>query len=244
MSDINIFCAIDTADMDQAIGVAKTAGKATNAVKLGLTFFNKNGPQGIEKVMKESQVSELFLDLKCHDIPMQVAGAIRSIVSLQPRFVTLHASGGAEMMSQAANAAEDEAEKLGVDRPKLLAITVLTSLNDDALGSVGQKTPAQDQVIRLAKLAKQSGVDGVVCSPREVAAIRSACGPDFEIVVPGIRPAGAALDDQARVMTPGEAVQAGASHLVIGRPITRADDPQQAVADIQAEIATVSAQAA
>lgn len=232
-----IFCAIDTADLDAATTIAKTAGVATGAIKLGLTFFNRNGPQGVETVMKDVPGVDLFLDLKCHDIPMQVAGAIREVVRLSPKFVTLHASGGGEMMKQAANSAAEESSRLGVERPKLLAITVLTSLDDAVLSNVGQATPAADQVIRLAKLAQESGVDGVVCSPKEVAMIRDACGPDFVIMVPGIRPDGAATHDQARVMTPSDAVSAGASHLVIGRPITQADDPQATASALYADIA-------
>ena len=239
-----IFCAIDTSDINEATKIAKTAGRATGAVKLGLTFFNQNGPAGIRQVVEASGNPALFLDLKCHDIPMQVAGAVKSVVSLAPMYLTIHTSGGAEMMRQAAEAARQEAERQGVPRLKLLGITVLTSLDDDGLSAVGQSIPAADQVTRLAKLAKESGLDGVVCSPREVELVRQACGPDFDIVVPGIRPAGASLDDQARVMTPDEAVVKGASHLVIGRPITRADDPQAAADAIQSSIDEALAQAA
>ena len=244
MSETKIFCAIDHADFDTALQTAKTAGQATGAIKLGLTFFNRNGPEGISRIMEQLAGVDLFLDLKCHDIPMQVAGAVRNVVRLAPRFVTLHASGGAEMMRQAAAAVAEEAQAQGVARPQLLAITVLTSLDDAALADVGQQTPAADQVIRLAKLAKASGIDGVVCSPKEVAMIREACGPDFVIMVPGIRPAGSSADDQARVMTPSDAVQAGASHLVIGRPITRAEDPQEAASSLYAEISQAQANAA
>ena len=231
-----IFCAIDKPDYDEASALVAKVGPHTGAIKLGMTFFNKNGPQGIAKIMQDNPGPDLFLDLKLHDIPMQVAGAVRALIALEPAFLTIHASGGFDMMCEAAKAAKDEAEKTGVKRPKILGITVLTSLDEDALNGVGQKGPAQDQVERLAKLAKDAGLDGIVCSPLEVAHLRSILGDDFILMVPGIRPKGADLGDQKRVMTPGLAVKSGATHLVIGRPITGADDALAVVEEIKQDI--------
>ncbi len=239
-----VFCAVDTTDQKEAAAIVSKVAPHTGAVKLGLTFFNRNGPQGIEAIMAQNAGVSLFLDLKIHDIPMQVAGAVRAVVPLCPAFLTIHASGGAEMMQEASKAAHSEAEKLGLPRPRLLGITVLTSLDDDALAQVGQGKAgesAADQVLRLAKLAKASGLDGVVCSPLEVEALRRALGPDFILMVPGIRPAGSSLDDQKRVMTPGRAIACGASHLVIGRPITGAEDPAAVIDAIMHDIATEKA---
>jgi orotidine-5'-phosphate decarboxylase len=180
---------------------------------------------------------DLFLDLKYHDIPNTVAGAVRAATKLQPMILNIHAGGGPAMMRAALEAADGESVRLGIPRPKVIAVTVLTSMDDGDLGAVGQQGPAADQVVRLARLTRDCGLDGVVCSPREIAAIRDACGPDFTLVVPGIRPAGAAAGDQKRVMTPREAVDAGADWLVIGRPITAAPDPAAAARDILRELA-------
>lgn len=231
-----IFCAIDKANYDEAAALVAKVGPHTGAVKLGMTFFNANGPQGISKIMQDNAGVDLFLDLKLHDIPMQVAGAVRAVVALQPKFLTIHASGGYDMMAEAAKAAKEEADKLGVDRPKILGITVLTSLDEAALEAVGQQTPPQTQVEKLAKLAKEAGLDGIVCSPLEVAHLRSVLGDDFVLMVPGIRPKGADIGDQKRIMTPGLAVKSGATHLVIGRPITGSDDPLSVVQSIEQDI--------
>jgi orotidine-5'-phosphate decarboxylase len=170
----------------------------------------------------------LFLDLKFHDIPNTVAGAVRAACHLRPALLNVHASGGATMMQAAAEAAREAAEDMEVERPLVLGVTVLTSLDDEDLAAVGQRGPAREQVIRLARLAQASGLDGVVCSPREIVALRKACGPGFVLLVPGIRPAWAAKGDQKRTMTPAEALAAGADYLVIGRPITAAEDPTAA----------------
>ena len=180
----------------------------------------------------------LFLDLKFHDIPNTVAGAVRAVLPLKPAILTVHASGGRAMLE----AARDAAAAAGADRPKIVAVTVLTSLDDGDLDAVGQRGPALDQAKRLAAIAQQAGVDGVVCSPKEVAALRAQCGATFLLVVPGIRPSWAATGDQKRVMTPAEAVAAGADHLVIGRPITAAADPAEAARRIAAELSAGSGQ--
>jgi orotidine-5'-phosphate decarboxylase len=233
-----IYCAIDKADYNDALEIAKRVVPYTKALKLGMTFFNQNGPEALKKLMTElnsdlAAPASLFIDLKSHDIPMQVAGAVRSLIPLDAAFLTVHASGGHDMMAQAAQAADKEAKAQNRTRPKILGITVLTSLDENALANVGQGNDAAAQVLRLAKLAKEAGLDGVVCSPNEVSLLRAELGDDFILMVPGVRPAGSDKGDQARVMTPEKAVEAGATHLVIGRPITGSDDPEAVVQYIQ-----------
>ena len=185
----------------------------------------------------------LFLDLKLHDIPNTVAGAIHSVVVLEPHYLTIHAAGGGAMMKAAREAAEEEAARRGVSPPNLLGVTVLTSLDADALARQGIASSSHDQVLRLAALAHEAGLAGVIASPHEVATLRAAHGPDFHIVVPGIRPAsggGSGKGDQARVATPADAARAGATALVVGRPITQAPDPLAAARAIAEEIADAS----
>ncbi len=226
-----IFCAVDTTDVASARALAAQVNGSVGGIKLGLEFFIAQGPAGVRAVIGEDG-PPLFLDLKLHDIPNTVASGIRAALPLKPAFMTIHTSGGGAMMRAAADAAASG----GADRPKILAVTVLTSLDEGDLHTVGQATPVADQVKRLARLAQDSGVDGVVCSPAEVAMLRAACGPDFILMVPGIRPVWSATNDQKRFMTPAEAVAAGADHLVIGRPITAAADPAAAARRIVAEI--------
>jgi orotidine-5'-phosphate decarboxylase len=225
-----IFCALDMTDREAAAVLAGRLAGAVGGVKLGLEFFGAQGPAGVAAV-KESGLP-LFLDLKFHDIPNTVAGAVRAVLPLAPTLLTVHAGGGRAMLE----AARDAAAMAGARRPKIIAVTVLTSLDDADLDSVGQRGPALDQARRLAELAQRAGVDGVVCSPKEVTALRAQCGREFLLVVPGIRPAWAAAGDQKRVMTPAEAIAAGADHLVIGRPITGAADPAEAARRIAAEL--------
>lgn len=230
-----VLVGIDTPDRGVAIGLAERLGDAVGGIKLGLEFYNAQGPDGVRAV---AGPTPLFLDLKYHDIPNTVAGAVRSAVAAcRPMILNVHAAGGRAMMQAAVEANRETAEKIGIARPKLIAVTVLTSLDDVDLEAVGQRGPAGEQALRLARLAQDAGCDGVVCSPLEIAAIREACGPGFLLVVPGIRPAGSVGDDQKRVMTPGRAVAAGADYLVIGRPITRADDPASAAREIALDIA-------
>ena len=224
-----ILCAIDTADLDQARGLVGTVAGAVGGVKLGLEFFVAHGSAGVRTMTGGGAGLSLFLDLKLHDIPNTVAGAVRAARPLDPLFLTLHCAGGAAMLRAAV-------EARGNSRTKLLGVTVLTSLDDSDLAATGQVGPAPAQVQRLALLAKSAGLDGVVCSPQELAMLRDACGKDFLLVVPGIRPAGAALGDQKRVQTPRAAIEAGADYLVIGRPITEAPDPAAAARAILAEL--------
>ena len=228
-----VFAALDTVDLGRAAALARALSGLVGGVKLGKEFFTAQGPDGVRAVAGGER---LFLDLKFHDIPNTVAGAVRAAVHLRPAILNVHASGGRAMMQAAAEAAREAAEDAEVPRPLVLAVTVLTSLDDDDLAAVGQKGPAQDQVLRLARLAQDSGLDGVVCSPWEIAALRGACGPGFVLLVPGIRPDWAAQGDQKRVMTPAEARAAGADYLVIGRPITGADDPAAAARRIVEEL--------
>lgn len=224
-----IFCALDTTDADAALRLAGALKGVVGGIKLGLEFFVANGPEGVRQV---AAGQPLFLDLKLHDIPNTVAGAVRAIVPLGVTMTTIHASGGAAMMKAAADAAAEA----GPSRPSLLGVTILTSLDQESLPSIGFDGPVSDAVKRLAALAQQSELDGAVCSPHEVASLRAQCGPKFKLVVPGIRPAGAAADDQRRVMTPKEALAAGADVLVIGRPITGAANPATAARAIVAEL--------
>lgn len=220
-----IYCALDTSDLDRAVALARAMGQAGASIKLGLEFFNAHGPGGVEAITDAASNLPFFLDLKYHDIPNTVAGAVRSVMRVKPHYLNLHASGGMDMMRAAREAAIEESAKLGFPKPKILGVTVLTSLDNEDLESIGQRAPAEDQVKRLAELSQLAGMDGVVCSPQEISIVRQTCGQDFVLMVPGIRPADSACGDQKRTMTPREAMKKGATHLVIGRPITSAPDP-------------------
>jgi orotidine-5'-phosphate decarboxylase len=224
-----IFCAIDTPEIPRAKELAAALKGHIGGLKLGLEFFNAHGPQGYKALSGSGM--PIFLDLKLHDIPNTVGSAVTSLLPLKPQFLTIHASGGPAMIK----AAVDAAARAGANRPKILAVTVLTSMNDNDLKAVGQDAEASAQVMRLARLTKDSGADGAVCAPTEIAALRQALGPDFVLMVPGIRPVGMALGDQKRVMTPKDAVAAGASYIVIGRPITGAPDPMAMAKAINAQ---------
>lgn len=227
-----LIAALDTQDPATAKAWAQAVGPSAGAVKLGLEFAYAAGFQAVADVAGSTP---LFLDLKLHDIPNTVGAAVRALSYLRPRMLTLHASGGRAMM-EAARQACDEAFPADA-RPALLAVTVLTSLDDHALAETGVADGAQAQVLRLGKLAMQAGIDGLVCSAHEIAPLRDALGDAPLLVTPGIRPAGSQAGDQKRVMTPGEARQAGADWIVVGRPITQAADPAAAAAAIAAELA-------
>jgi orotidine-5'-phosphate decarboxylase len=228
-----VFAALDTTDLARAKQLAALVGPYVGGLKLGLEFFLA---QGLANTAAVAGSTPLFLDLKLHDIPNTVAGGVKAIATLKPEFLTIHAAGGSAMMRAAVAEAAEAAAKTG-HRIKLLAVTVLTSLDDGDLDAIGQQGPAATQVRRLALLARTCGLDGVICSPFEVAALRAELGPDFQLVVPGIRPAGFAVGDQKRVMGPRDAIDAGASRLVIGRPITDAPDPAAAARAIAASLA-------
>lgn len=222
-----VFCAIDTTDTNKATRLAARIGDTVGGIKLGLEFFTSQGRKGVEEVRKAGD-SPLFLDLKFHDIPNTVAGAIRASVQLRPAIVNVHAAGGRAMMEAAARAATEAAEEFLVPRPLVLAVTVLTSMDDDDLAGTGVQRSVSDQVRALAELAQNSGMDGVVCSAHEARILRADRGSAFKLLCPGVRPHGAVADDQKRIMTPAEALNAGADYLVIGRPITAQADPESA----------------
>lgn len=220
--------ALDTTDLVRAEVLAAAVAPYCGLIKLGLEFFLSNGAAGVQAIRDRP----VFLDLKLHDIPNTVAGGVRAVLPLAPRMLTIHASGGAAMIEAARHAVESA----GPNRPILLAVTVLTSLDAEALSATGVTGSPQEQVLRLARLAMHAGADGLVCSPHEVAAIRRELGDAPKLVVPGIRPAGMPSGDQVRTMTPAEAVAAGADWIVVGRPITAASDPGRAAAEIAASL--------
>lgn len=226
-----IFCALDTDNLDRATELARTVGPVTGALKLGMEFVNTFGPQGIEAVQNACPEAALFIDLKFHDIPNTVAGAVRTVSkNFKPAYLNVHAAGGTDMMKAAKEACDPAS--------KLLAVTILTSLDHAQIRAVGYEgDEVADSVKRLALLTQEAGLDGVVCSALEIELLRSVCAPDFELMVPGIRPAGADIGDQKRIMTPPQALSAGATHLVIGRPITGAPDPATAAQKILESIA-------
>lgn len=228
-----ILVALDTVELGVAQDLVRVLAGKVGGFKIGKEFFTALGPEGVRTVLGNAPA---FLDLKFHDIPNTVAGAIRAATKLGVRLVNVHASGGTAMMAAAAAAAREAAAAAGTARPKVLGVTVLTSMDEADLEAVGQQGPAAAQVERLARLSQKAGLDGVVCSPREISLLRQACGADFLLVVPGIRPDWAAKGDQKRVTTPAEACTLGADYLVIGRPITAAQDPLEAVRRIVAEI--------
>ncbi len=223
-----IIAAVDTTDLATAQGWARALTPHVGMLKLGLAFFLAHGPAGVTAVTR----APVFLDLKLHDIPNTVAGAVSAVLPLGTAMLTLHAAGGSAMIAAARNAAE----AAGPTRPKLLAVTVLTSLSAAALAETGVTDTPRAQVLRLARLALAAGADGLVCSPQEVALLRQEIGPEPLLVVPGIRPAGSPAGDQARTLAPREAMAAGADWLVIGRPITQAPDPAAAAAAIAADL--------
>lgn len=229
-----VYVALDTTDVAQAAALATSLKGLVAGIKLGLEFFTACGPKGIEAVSDLGL--PVFLDLKLHDIPNTVAGAMKGIAHLAPRLTTIHASGGFAMMKAAVDAARQEAVK--ADRPatKVLAVTVLTSLDQDSMDAVGFRGSVLEQVKRLAVLSQAAGVDGLVCSPHEVETVRNMVGANMTLVVPGIRPAWAEAGDQKRFMTPKEALQRGADLLVIGRPITGAANPADAARRIADEL--------
>jgi len=229
MSAERILCAIDTADLGVALDLAQALAGRIGGLKVGKELFTAHGPEAVARIIGAGH--KVFLDLKYHDIPATVAGAVRAAAGLGCFVLTVHASGGPEMLRASAEAAAGSANP-----PLVVGVTVLTSLDAGDLGAVGQSGLASQQVLRLAGLARSCGLGGVVCSPHELVELRGELGDDFKLIVPGVRPVWAGADDQKRVMTPAEAVAAGADYLVIGRPITRAADPADAARRIADEI--------
>ena len=230
-----IIIALDVQTKDEGVALVSRLQDA-KTFKVGLELFTAEGPALFRKL--KALRKDIFLDLKLHDIPNTVAGAVRSAFKHGVRMMTIHTSGGREMMAKAAEAARAAAaEGAKGPKPLLLGVTVLTSLKGADLEEVGMGSDVASQVLRLAGLAKAAGMDGVVCSPQEVEVLRKEYGKDLVIVTPGIRPLWAAAQDQKRIMTPAEAVAKGADYLVIGRPITGAPSPNEAFLRIVEELA-------
>ena len=225
-----IIVALDFPDAAGALAVARRLAPPTCALKVGKELFTAEGPALVRELVDRG--FRVFLDLKFHDIPNTVAQACAAATRLGVWMLNVHASGGPAMLAAAREAVDRAAAGTGRAKPHLIAVTVLTSLRAADLSATGIADAPEAQVLRLAKLAQANGIDGVVCSSREAAKLRAACGPQFLLVTPGIRPAGADAHDQARTATPSEAIAAGADYLVIGRPITQAPDPQAALESI------------
>jgi orotidine-5'-phosphate decarboxylase len=228
--------ALDTDSLENALRLARRLSECAGHVKIGLELFSAAGPEAVSRLRE--LVPGIFLDLKLYDIPNTVSHAVRMAAKLGVSLLTVHASGGAAMIGAAREAAETAASSHSVQHPRILAVTVLTSIDDDALSrTFGVRMSVQETALHLAKTAKDAGADGVVCSAREVARIKKVCGSEFLTVTPGIRPASAAAGDQKRVTTPAEAIKAGSDLLVVGRPITVAPDPVAAAEEILSSIA-------
>ncbi len=228
-----VIVALDYPDEAPALALIDQLEPGSCRLKIGKEMFTRLGPRFVETVSKRG--FDVFLDLKYHDIPNTVAAACDAAADLGVWMMNLHASGGRKMMETAMNRLSQRQQ-----RPLLIAVTILTSLGQEDIAEIGYQGTAEDNVLRLATLARSSGLDGVVCSPREAGSLRSNLGADFNLVTPGVRPASASLDDQKRVMTPADAIIAGASYLVVGRPITGAENPLESLISINAEIAAVS----
>lgn len=229
-----LIVALDVADLASAAALVDRLYPAVTLFKVGLQLFTAEGPRAVEAVQQRG--GRVFLDLKLHDIPNTVAGAVREAARLGVEMCTLHVSGGRSMLQAAVQAVAGSNAHM-----QLLAVTVLTSLDSRSLEEVvGSQLDVAAQVVRLASLAREAGLDGVVASPHEIGVLRATLGPSMRLVIPGIRPAWASTDDQRRVMTPQEAAVAGADYLVIGRPITAAADPVQATSRILDELRAVA----
>lgn len=229
MSDPKVIVALDYPDESQALALVDQLEPSLCRLKVGKEMFTQRGPAFVEKI--QSKGFDVFLDLKYHDIPNTVAQACRAAADIGVWMMNVHASGGRRMMEAAAEAIAHQSE-----RPLLIAVTVLTSMSQEDLAELGISLTPAEQAIRLAHLTKSSGLDGVVCSAQEAPQMREQLGRDFLLVSPGIRPAGSASDDQRRIMTPTDALRAGSSYLVIGRPITQAEDPLAVLQQINTEI--------
>lgn len=228
-----LIVALDVPTLEAAVGLARQLSSVVSWLKVGLELFTSEGPRVFREVF-DAGAQNIFFDGKFHDIPHTVAGAARAVAWHGVTMFNVHALGGVEMMHAALEAAE---QAMGASRPKVVGVTLLTSIDQQVMNrELCIRGAVETQVVHLARLAQQAGLDGVVCSPQEIAAVRAACGDGFLIITPGVRPAWAAQDDQRRVMTPAEAVAAGADHIVVGRPITRAPHPVEAAERVLSEL--------
>jgi len=236
-----LLVALDVESGSRALELATELRGVAGGFKVGSRLFTTEGPDLVRRLVASG--APVFLDLKFHDIPNTVAQAVEAAVSTGVWMVDVHASGGVPMMQAAARAAADAAAREGRRRPIVIGVTVLTSMDDATLESIGVQRTLLEQVVTLARMAQDAGLDGVVASPQETAAIRAACGSDFSIVTPGIRgaSAGTAKNDQSRTMGPADAIRAGASYIVVGRPIIAAADPRAAAAAIVEELGRLKA---
>ena len=231
MKDERLIVALDFHKFDDVKNLVKELGDSVNFYKVGMELFYGVGPGIIEWL--QAREKKIFLDLKLHDIPNTVAGGVCSLMKLGADILNIHAAGGFTMMKTAAEALREEAARRGVEKPKLIAITILTSMNESEWYGAEK---ISDQVVKFARLAQKAGLEGVVASPNEAKLIREACGEKFLIVTPGIRPVGSDINDQSRISTPAAAIQNGANYLVVGRPIRAADNPKLAAENILKEI--------
>lgn len=230
-----LIVALDVPSFGEAEGLIKRLTPTVKIFKIGLGLFTLYGPEAVRLVQKKG--AKVFLDLKFHDIPNTVAHSVRSAVRLGAFMVSLHALGGLEMIMQAVCAAQEESKRLKLNKPKVLGVTILTSLNESNIKEIGFSRNLDEEVLHLARMAKQARLDGIVASPKEISLIRKKIGRDFIIVTPGIRPAWAkGKSDQKRIMTPREAIEAGADYIVVGRPVLEAKDPLEAAKKIIKEI--------
>lgn len=237
MADERLIAALDVHTMDDVKRLVTTLGDSVSYYKVGMELFYSVGAQVVTWLREQGK--DVFLDLKLHDIPNTAAGGICSLMRLGATMLNVHASGGYTMMKTTTDRMHAEAEKLGIECPKLIAVTVLTSINQEDWEGLGQAIQIKSAVVRYAKLAKKAGLDGVVASAQEAALIKAACGDDFLIVTPGIRPAGSDVNDQSRIATPANALKDGSTHLVIGRPIYASADPKTAALKIIEEMEKV-----
>lgn len=233
-NDDRLIVALDFPTMKEAVKTVEALGDSVSYYKVGMELYYSAGAEMLAYLKNANK--NVFLDLKLQDIPNTVAKSLAVLTKLGANMMNVHAVGGAKMMTEAAKSVAVTASKLGIEKPKLIAVTILTSMDDEQFNQLNYSKTIAEQVVSLAKLAKDSGLDGVVASPMEASAIRKACGKDFLIITPGVRPKGASLNDQSRVATPSGALKNGASHIVVGRPITKAENKIKAANDIVAEI--------
>lgn len=236
-ADQRLIVALDFHAMEKVRQLVEQLGDSVSYYKVGMELYYSVGSQVVTYLRQQNK--DIFLDLKLHDIPNTVGQGLASLMEQGATMLNVHASGGLAMMQAAAVAVKNKAQQMNVERPKVIAVTVLTSINSEEWSTLGYDVDLSQQVVHLAQLAQKAGLDGVVASPQEAMQIRAVCGNDFIIVTPGIRPSGAAINDQSRIATPAGAIKNGAHHLVIGRPITAAENPKQAVIDILQEMRNI-----